>query len=250
MSCIPSAAYKIIRARCTVRNGNVTVLARRSSSARSSPESSTTYVLVLGTTHNSARPPLSLPIVRRTCGHVNSGRLVSHGACPPRNQLTETATPGTALENWAIRSWLLGPCRPASSCARATRFGRTTRRSVGHVVLFTTRQPVGNRRETMGGSAPPSGAPSRATSWSCPATDRAARPAVRRQSNTRRSRGHRPGRRASPAGLTTSRVPARNRGGARTTRAASPQPSGCGVICDTPACAGATPPRTTRRRCS
>jgi hypothetical protein len=65
MSCTPSAAYKIILARCTVRNGNVTVPARRSSTTRSSAESSTTYVLVLGTTHNSARPALSLPILRR-----------------------------------------------------------------------------------------------------------------------------------------------------------------------------------------
>jgi hypothetical protein len=70
MSCIPSAAYKIIRARCTVRNGNVTVLARRSSSARSNSVSSITWVLVLGTTHNSARSSLSLPIVRRICGRV------------------------------------------------------------------------------------------------------------------------------------------------------------------------------------
>ena len=66
MSCIPSAAYRIILARCTVRNGSVTVFARRSSSARSSPESSITCWLALGTTHNSAHPPLSLPIVRRT----------------------------------------------------------------------------------------------------------------------------------------------------------------------------------------
>jgi hypothetical protein len=71
MSCIPSAAYKIIRARCTIRNDNVTVLARRSSSARSSAVSSITWVLVRGTTHNSALPPLSLPIVRTTFGRVN-----------------------------------------------------------------------------------------------------------------------------------------------------------------------------------
>jgi hypothetical protein len=71
MSCIPSAAYKIIRARCTIRNGNVTVDARRSNSARSCAVSSIGIVLGLGTTHNSARQPLSLPIVRRTCGRVN-----------------------------------------------------------------------------------------------------------------------------------------------------------------------------------
>jgi hypothetical protein len=70
MSCIPSAAYKIILALCTVRNGSVTVQARRSSSARSCSESSITCWLVRGTTHNSARPPLSLPIVRKTCGRV------------------------------------------------------------------------------------------------------------------------------------------------------------------------------------
>jgi hypothetical protein len=71
MSAIPSAAYKIIRARCTTRNGNVTVLARRSSSARSWAESAITYVLVLGTTHNSPRPSQSLPIVRKICGRVH-----------------------------------------------------------------------------------------------------------------------------------------------------------------------------------
>jgi len=71
MSCNPSAAYKTILARCTVRNGNVIVLDRRSSSTRSSTESSITYVLVLGTTHNSPRPRLSLPIVRRTSGRVH-----------------------------------------------------------------------------------------------------------------------------------------------------------------------------------
>jgi hypothetical protein len=71
MSCIPSAAYKIIRARCTVRNGNVTVDARRKSSTRSPVLSSIGIMLGLGTTHNSARLPLSLPILRRTCGRVN-----------------------------------------------------------------------------------------------------------------------------------------------------------------------------------
>lgn len=71
MSCIPSAAYKIILARCTVRNANVTVPARRSSSERSSTESSITYVLVLGTRHNSARSTRSLPIARKICGRVH-----------------------------------------------------------------------------------------------------------------------------------------------------------------------------------
>ncbi len=47
MSCIPSAAYRIIRARCTVRNGNVTVDARLSSSERSSAVSSIGIVLGL-----------------------------------------------------------------------------------------------------------------------------------------------------------------------------------------------------------
>ena len=47
MSCGPSAAYNIIRARCTVRNGNVTVLARLSSSERSSAVSSIGIVLGL-----------------------------------------------------------------------------------------------------------------------------------------------------------------------------------------------------------
>ncbi len=56
MSCIPSAAYRIILARCTTRNGIVTMLARRSSSARSSPESSITYWLTRGTTHHFAAP--------------------------------------------------------------------------------------------------------------------------------------------------------------------------------------------------
>jgi hypothetical protein len=71
MSCIPSAAYKIIRARCTVRNGNVTVDARLSNSARSCAVSSIGIVLGLGTTHNSARHALSLPIARKTCGRFN-----------------------------------------------------------------------------------------------------------------------------------------------------------------------------------
>jgi len=71
MSCIPSAAYKIIRARCTVRKGNVTVEERRSNSTRSFIVSSIGIVLGLGTTHNSARALLSLPKVRRTCGRVN-----------------------------------------------------------------------------------------------------------------------------------------------------------------------------------
>jgi len=60
MSCIPSAAYKIIRARCTIRNDSVTMPARRSSSARSRAESSITWVLVRGTTHNFA-PPTVIP---------------------------------------------------------------------------------------------------------------------------------------------------------------------------------------------
>ena len=71
MSCIPSAAYKIIRARCTVRNANVTVAARRSSSMRSSAVSSIGIVLGLGTTHNSAPANQTLQIARKTCGRVN-----------------------------------------------------------------------------------------------------------------------------------------------------------------------------------
>ena len=71
MSCIPSAAYKIIRARCTVRNGNVTVPALRSSSTHSSIVSSIGIMLRLGTTHNSAPADRSLQIARRTCGRVN-----------------------------------------------------------------------------------------------------------------------------------------------------------------------------------
>jgi hypothetical protein len=70
MSCIPSAAYKIIRARCTVRNGNVTVDARRSSSTRSSVVSSIGIVLGLGTTHSSVPAGRSLQIARITCGRV------------------------------------------------------------------------------------------------------------------------------------------------------------------------------------
>ncbi len=71
-----------------------------------------------------------------------------------------------------------------------------------------------------------SGAPSPVISWSCSATGRAATPAVRRRSDTHPSRDHRPDLRTSPAGLpATSQAPARDRGGAHTTGAASPQPS-------------------------
>ncbi len=70
MSRTPSAAHNIIRARRTVQNGNETALAHRSSSPRSSPDSYTGIMPGPGTTHNPARPRLSLPIVRRTRGRV------------------------------------------------------------------------------------------------------------------------------------------------------------------------------------
>jgi len=112
MSCIPSAAYKIIRARCTIRNGNVTVLARRASSARSRTESSITYVLALGTTHNSPRPPRTLPIVRRISGRVHqqvevvvdlpipSRAREQHATAPALRSSSRSRAPSNALAVW------------------------------------------------------------------------------------------------------------------------------------------------------
>jgi excisionase family DNA binding protein len=110
MSCTSSAAYRIILARCTVRNGNVTVDALRSSSSRSSPVSSITYVLILGTTHNSARFCAPRVIPSDTPQDQRTRPLV---AVPSRGSSVELAFIDQLVDRLAVRFVaLLGERRP------------------------------------------------------------------------------------------------------------------------------------------
>ncbi len=185
------------------------------------------------------RPPHAQPIVRAPRAHSRPMRPAgpaSRGARPPRTRSNGKREPPHARgpvrapanrhtavavarassgSPWALTS----TCTRRSPGASSSSSSRSIGVSVGRGAIAVAQAAYRADRST------PSGAPSRAMSWSYSATGRAAAPAVRRRSDTHPSQGHRPDQRASPAGLLAkSRVPARGRGGARTTAAVSPQP--------------------------